>query len=57
MEEGNVTNNLRELFLDTKGGCKIDCELSPTTFLCYNGANTAAYSYASQPSTLELFGN
>ena len=35
MEEGNVTNILRELFPDTKGRCKTDCEVSPTTFLCY----------------------
>ena len=35
MEEGNVTNNLRELFPDSKGGCKIDCEASPRTFICY----------------------
>ena len=26
MEEGNVTNNFRELFPDTKEGCKIDYE-------------------------------
>ena len=35
MEEGNITNNLRELFPDSKGGCKIDCEASPRTFICY----------------------
>ena len=26
MDEGNVTNNLRDLFPDTKVRCKIDCE-------------------------------
>ena len=35
MEEGNVTNNLRDLFPDTKKGCKIDCETSPMTFFRY----------------------
>ena len=35
MEEGNVTNNLNYLFLDVKGGRKIDCEASPRTFFCY----------------------
>ena len=35
MKEGNVSNNLRELFPDTKGGCKTDCEVSPSTFFCY----------------------
>ena len=35
MEEGNVTNNLKDLFPDTKKGCKIDCETSPTTFFRY----------------------
>ena len=44
MEEGNVTNNLRDLFPDTQGGCKIDCEASVRTFFCYNGTNTEAYS-------------
>ena len=32
MEEGNATNNLRHLFPDTNGRCKIDCEASPKTF-------------------------
>ena len=27
--------HLRELFPDTKVGCKTDCEVSPTTFFCY----------------------
>ena len=35
MEKGNVTNNVREPFPDTKGGCKTDCKVSPTTFFCY----------------------
>ena len=34
MEKGNLTNNLRELFPDLKGGCKIDLEASPRTFFC-----------------------
>ena len=29
MEEGNVTNNLRQLFPRAKVGCRIDCEASP----------------------------
>ena len=36
MEEGNVTNNLfRDLFPDTKEGCKIDCEGSFRAIFCY----------------------
>ena len=36
MEEGNVTNNLfRDLFPDTKEGCKIDCEGSLRKIFCY----------------------
>ena len=35
MEEGNVGNTLREVFPDTKVGCKTDCEVSPAPFFCY----------------------
>ena len=35
MEQGNVTNNLRELFCDAKERCKIDCEASTRNFYCY----------------------
>ena len=35
MEEGNLNNNLRDLFPDTKRACKIDCQVSPRTSFCY----------------------
>ena len=45
MEEGNVTNNLRELFPHAKVGCKIGCEASPLEpFFATNITDTEAYS-------------
>ena len=35
MEEGNVTNNLRELSLNANVGYKSDCEAFSRAFFCY----------------------
>ena len=38
IEEGSVTDNLRDLFPATKGVCKIECEASPRTFFFVTNA-------------------
>ena len=54
MEEVNVTNNLRDLFPDTKGGSKIDQRYLLTLFLLEMVPNTEVYSLSNQTSTMEL---
>ena len=54
MEEGNVTNNFRDLFPDTKGGSKIDQRYLLTLFLLEMVPNAEVYSLSNQTSTMEL---
>ena len=44
MEEGNVTNNLRELFPNSKEDAKLTVGHLPEPFSITNGANAEAYS-------------
>ena len=54
MEKGNVTDSLRWLFPDSKGGSKIDQRYLLTLFLLEMVPNTEVYSLSNQTSTMEL---